>query len=82
MEGNGMRDISKFTVLGALGILALAGCKQETNYPVEVTSTEAITTVVPVSGPTNTVIVPVPGPTSTVTATAQPVPSEEASPKP
>lgn len=56
----------KTFMIAALGcsLLGLAGCKQETNYPVpEATAT----TVVAVPGPTSTAVVgvPVPGPTST-----------------
>ena len=52
--------------IAALGcsLLAIAGCKQETNYPAAET-----TAVVPVPAPTTTqvVAVPVPGPTATST---------------
>ncbi len=77
-----MRYISKVSILSGFAVLALAGCKQENNYPAVVTSTEAIVTeVVPVPGPTSTttIVVPVPGPTSTVTATPS---ADAATPKP
>ncbi len=68
-----MRTTATIAALGC-SLLALAGCKQETNYPVADTATTVIaapaeiaTTVVPVPGPTSTTVVavPVPGPTST-----------------
>lgn len=56
--------------IGLGAILALAGCKQETTYPVATETEPGTTTVVPmavpVPGPTQTVVVPVPGPTQTV----------------
>jgi len=61
-----MRSFIKIAAIGGLAALALAGCKQENNYPATET-TAASTTVVPVPGPT--IGVPVPGPTQTVTAT-------------
>lgn len=71
-----MRNISKFSVIGCLTVLALAGCKQENNYPTTEATTEATTTAVvpvavPVPGPTSTVVVPVPGPTVTATPTPE-----------
>ena len=78
-----MRAIIKFTVWGGFAALALAGCKQENNYPVtEATTDAAVTEIVPVPGPTTIVAVPVPGPTSTVTATATSAPSDSGSPNP
>jgi len=78
--GEDMPNILKSTIVGGLAVLALAGCKQENNYPATQVTTEAADTVVvpvpgetvgvPVPGPT--VAVPVPGPTSTVTATPTP----------
>ena len=75
-----MRNSIKLIVIGGFAGLALAGCKQETNYPAaEATATEVV--AVPVPGPTSTVAVPVPGerstvvvpvPGPTVTETAQP----------
>lgn len=62
-----MPSIIKIMAVGSLAALALAGCKQENNYPSTETTT-ASTTVVP--GPT--VAVPVPGPTETVTAAPSP----------
>jgi hypothetical protein len=87
-RGNDMRYNSKFTILGCVTILALAGCKQETTYPVTGAATEATTTTVvpvPVPGPTETVVVPVPGPAQTVvvpgpTATVTATPSPETTP--
>ena len=76
-----MRKIVSLAAVAGIGLLGLSGCKQENNYPVAETTTEAV----PVPGPTSTVAVPVPGPTSTV---AVPVPGAtvtstvEATPKP
>ena len=88
-KGTDMRTTATIAAL-ACSLLALAGCKQETNYPAADTAVIAVpaessTTVVPVPGPTSTevVAVPVPGPTSTtviqvpgptVTTTATPTP--------
>ena len=82
------------TTLAALGctLIALAGCKQETNYPAAQattttvlalpgpTATETAVVGVPVPGPTSTsvVVVPVPGPT--VTEAARPAPVTSPSP--
>lgn len=68
-----MSSFIKIMTVGGLTALALAGCKQENNYPVTATTTES-TTVVPVPGPTETMLVP--GATATVTAT--PAPEETA----
>lgn len=73
-----MRNSIKLIVIGGFAGLALAGCKQETNYPAaDATATEIVpvpgptsTVAVPVPGDTTTVVVPVPGPT--VTETAEP----------
>jgi hypothetical protein len=82
MKGTDMRTTATITALGC-SLLALAGCKQETNYPAADTATtvvavpaESSTTVIPVPGPTSTTVVavPVPGPTVTTTATATPTP--------
>ena len=81
-KGNPMRTTVTIAALGC-SLLALAGCKQETNYPAADTATtviavpaESSTTIVPVPGPTSTTntttVVPVPGPTATVTATPTP----------
>jgi hypothetical protein len=70
-----MRDIIKTSIIGGVAVLALAGCKQENNYPATSVTTEATTTMV-VPGPTETMVVPVPGATATVTAT----PSDTATP--
>ena len=66
-----MRITATIAALGC-SLLALAGCKQETNYPAADTAVIAVpaessTTMVPVPGPTSTTVVavPVPGPTST-----------------
>lgn len=74
-----MRTIVTIAALGC-SLLALAGCKQETNYPAADTAViavpaESTTTMVPVPGPTSTTVVavPVPGPTST-TVVQVPVP--------
>ena len=74
-----MRTTATLAALSC-SLLALAGCKQETNYPVTDTAVIAVpaeisTTVVPVPGPTQTTVVavPVPGPTST-TVVQVPVP--------
>ena len=78
-----MRNTAIIIVLGC-SLIALAGCKQETNVPAPEATT---TTVVPVPGPTSTEVVgvPVPGPTSTQVI-GVPVPgatvTETASPKP
>lgn len=61
-----MTTVSKFALLGGVALLALPGCKQETNYPPTEVATESTTTVIPVPGPTTTEVVPVPGPTKTV----------------
>lgn len=59
---------TRSAMIGAVALLALAGCKQENNYPATVATTEATTTaIVPIPGPTSTVAVPVPGPTTTMT---------------
>ncbi|MGH6787026.1 MAG: hypothetical protein ACREBO_09360 [Novosphingobium sp.] len=75
------KSINLFAI-GGLAALALAGCKQENNYPEDGATVESTTTaVVPVPGPASTatvavpvpgdtVVVPVPGPT--VTQTAEP----------
>ncbi len=63
-----MRSTIKFAIIGGVAVLALAGCKQENNYPATAVTSEATTTLV-VPGPTETVAVPVPGATATVTAT-------------
>jgi hypothetical protein len=82
-----MRNSSKIAAFGCVAILALAGCKQETTYPVgvatEATTTTVVPVAVPVPGPTQTMVVPVPGPTQTVvvpgpTATVTATPSPEA----
>ncbi len=80
-----MRYTATIAALG-FSLLALAGCKQETNIPA---AEETTTAVVPVPGPTstevvavpvpgatttNTEVVVVPGPTVTETATATPNP--------
>ena len=75
----------KTVTLAALGctMLALAGCKQETNYPAADTATTVVavpaesstTTIVPVPGPTSTAVVGVPVPGPTVTETAKPTPT-------
>ena len=74
-----MRITATIAALGC-SLLALAGCKQETNYPAADTAVIAVpvegsSTMVPVPGPTSTevVAVPVPGPTST-TVIQVPVP--------
>ena len=75
-----MRTTATIAALSC-SLLALAGCKQETNYPVAETAVIAApadmstTTIVPVPGPTSTQVVgvPVPGPTST-TVVQVPVP--------
>ena len=74
-----MRTTVTIAALGC-SLLALAGCKQETNYPAADTAVVAIpvestSTMVPVPGPTSTTVVgvPVPGPTST-TVVQVPVP--------
>ena len=72
-----MRTTATIAALGC-SLLALAGCKQETNYPAADTAViavpaESTTTMVPVPGPTTVVAVPVPGPTST-TVVQVPVP--------
>jgi hypothetical protein len=78
-----MRNSSKIAAFGCVASVALAGCKQETTYPVGVATDATTTTVVPVAvpvpGPTQTMVVPgptqtvvVPGPTATVTATPSP----------
>ena len=77
-----MRTIAMIAALGC-ALLATAGCKQETNYPVAEATT---TTLVPVPGPTSTevVAVPVPGPTSTqvvVVPVPGPTVTETAAPK-
>ena len=66
-----MRYTATIAVLGC-SLLALAGCKQETNVPAPEATT---TTVIPLPGPTSTevVAVPVPGATSTQVV-AVPVP--------
>lgn len=62
-----MHEIKRNMLTGGFALLALAGCKQENNYPATEATTEATTTtIVPVPGPTSTVAVPVPGPTSTM----------------
>jgi hypothetical protein len=81
-----MRTTATIAALTGL-LLATAGCKQESNYPVAEATT---TTVVPVPGPTSTevvgvpvpgprstevVVVPVPGPTVTETAAPKAAPS-------
>ena len=84
-----MRTTATIAALGC-SLLVLAGCKQETNYPVVDTATTAVvevpvaappttstTVVVPVPGPTSTEVVRVPVPGPTVTAT----PSPSASPQ-
>ena len=80
-KGNPMRTTATIAVLGC-SLLALAGCKQETNYPAADTATtviavpaESATTIVPVPGPTNTQVVGVPVPGPTVTETAKPTPT-------
>ena len=73
-----MSKMMRNTAIGGFALLALAGCKQETNYPVTESTTTAIVPVpgptsivaVPVPGPTQTVVVPVPGPTVTETVKA------------
>lgn len=77
-----MRYTATIAALGC-SLLALAGCKQETNYPA---AEETTTAVVPVPGPTSTevVAVPVPGPTSTnteVVVVPGPTVTETAAPK-
>ena len=74
-----MRTAATIAILGC-SLLAIAGCKQETNYPAADTAVialpaESSTTVMPVPGPTSTTVVavPVPGPTST-TIVQVPVP--------
>ena len=74
-----MRTTATIAALGC-SLLALAGCKQETNYPAADTAVIAVpaessTTMIPVPGPTATTVVavPVPGPTST-TVVQVPVP--------
>ena len=76
-----MRTTVTIAALGC-SLLALAGCKQETNYPAADTATtviavpaESSTTIVPVPGPTNTQVVGVPVPGPTVTETASPKPT-------
>ena len=76
-----MRTTAIIAVLGC-SLIALAGCKQETNYPAAETTTTA---VVPVPGPTSTEVVgvPVPGPTSTqVVVVPGATVTETAAPKP
>ena len=80
LKGTDMRITATITVLGC-SLLALAGCKQETNYPAGEATTTA---VMPVPGPTSTevVAVPVPGPTSTeVVVVPGPTVTETAEPK-
>ena len=77
-----MRTTATIAVLGC-SLLALAGCKQENNYPatdvatavVEVPAESSTTTIVPVPGPTSTAVVGVPVPGPTVTETASPKPT-------
>lgn len=69
LTGEDMSSFIKIMAVGSFAALALAGCKQENNYPSTDTTT-ASTTVVPVPGPT--VAMPVPGATATVTATPGP----------
>ena len=75
-------NFAKITIVSGFALLALAGCKQENNYPAaEETGTTAVVPVtaatvgVPVPEPTetNTVVVPVPGPT--VAETVEPTTS-------
>lgn len=80
-----MRTTVTIAALGC-ALIALAGCKQETNYPAAETTAvvavpaESTTTVVPVPvpGPTSTSVVAVPVPGPTVTETAAPVPEPTA----
>ena len=82
IKGTDMRTTVTIAALGC-SLLALAGCKQETNYPAVDTAVVAVpaesstTTLVPVPGPTSTAVVgvPVPGPTVTTTATATATPT-------
>ena len=74
-----MRTTATIAALGC-SLLALAGCKQETNYPAVDTAVVAVpaessTTMVPVPGPTSTTVVAVPVPGATSTTVVQvPVP--------
>ena len=77
-----MRTTATIAILGC-SLLALAGCKQETNYPaaeptatvVLPTATETAVVGVPVPGPTSTAVVGIPVPGPTVTETVAPITS-------
>ncbi|MBW8784228.1 MAG: hypothetical protein JF593_06270 [Novosphingobium sp.] len=73
-----MGTTTKLAIAGGLALLALAGCKQENNYPASSETTEAVpttsSTTIVTPGPTSTstVAVPVPGATETVTSSPSP----------
>ena len=76
-----MRTTATLAILGC-SLLALAGCKEENNYPAAETATvvampaeSSTTTIVAVPGPTSTAVVGVPVPGPTVTETASPKPT-------